>query len=107
VLAWVYLWWSKRADRRQADAAARANRDRGTHCFYCGVAFRPEVIGLDRTVDHRLPRAKGGTNALVNMVFACRACNERKADRDEATFVASEWLATRRHQVEGDGADEQ
>lgn len=96
MLAWLVLWWQRRADHRRADADARANRDRGTHCFYCGAAFSNTAAGLDRTVDHRLPRSQGGTDALVNMVFACRACNERKADRDEDTFLASEWLAERR-----------
>lgn len=91
----------RRADRRHADADARRNRDRGTHCFYCGVAFSAEP-GFDRTIDHRLPRSQGGTDALVNMVFACRACNESKADRDEDTFVASTWLADRR-QAHGPG----
>jgi 5-methylcytosine-specific restriction endonuclease McrA len=85
-------------ERRRADAAARANRDRGTHCFYCGVAFS-DAPGLDRTIDHRTPRSVGGTDLLVNMVFSCRACNERKADRDEAAFVASAWLVERRRRL--------
>jgi 5-methylcytosine-specific restriction endonuclease McrA len=89
-------------EHRAADAAARANRDRGTHCYYCAVAFS-EMPGCDRTIDHRLPKSQGGTDALVNMVFACRACNERKADRDEASFVGSSWLAERRRSLtEGD-----
>ncbi|MDZ7679945.1 MAG: HNH endonuclease [Acidimicrobiales bacterium] len=95
MFAWLRSMLQRRAERRHADAEARHNRDRGTHCFYCGSAFSAEP-GLDRTVDHRLPRSHGGTDALVNMVFACRACNERKADRDEAEFLASEWLAERR-----------
>jgi 5-methylcytosine-specific restriction endonuclease McrA len=85
-------------ERRQADAAARANRDQGTNCYYCGVAFS-DAPGLDRTIDHRHPRSKGGTDLLVNMVFACRACNERKADRDEVGFLESTWLTERRRQV--------
>jgi 5-methylcytosine-specific restriction endonuclease McrA len=90
-------------ERRRADAAARTNRDQGTNCYYCGIAFS-DAPGLDRTIDHRHPRSKGGTDLLVNMVFACRACNERKADSDEADFVESTWLAGRQHQF---GADEE
>jgi 5-methylcytosine-specific restriction endonuclease McrA len=90
-------------ERRRADAAARTNRDQGTNCYYCGIAFS-DAPGLDRTIDHRHPRSKGGTDLLINMVFACRVCNERKADRDEDTFAASEWLAERRHQF---GADKE
>ena len=49
-------------------------------------------------MDHRLARSRGGTEGLVNVVFACRACNDRKADSDEADFVASEWLRRRREE---------
>lgn len=94
-------WWTTVQERRRADAGARTNRDQGTHCFYCGVRFSEEV-GCDRTIDHRIPRSQGGTNQLVNMVFACRACNERKADRDESWFLDTPWLAERRSQVEHD-----
>jgi 5-methylcytosine-specific restriction endonuclease McrA len=83
---------------RGADAAGRANRARGTHCFYCGVEFRGDGKRA-RTIDHRIPRARGGTDALANLVFACQACNGRKADIAEDTFVASEWLQRRRDEL--------
>jgi 5-methylcytosine-specific restriction endonuclease McrA len=84
---------------RRADArSARRNRDRGTECFYCGVAFT-DSGALARTVDHRVPRGAGGTDGLANLVFACQACNARKADTDEAAFVASDWLTQRRRAV--------
>lgn len=79
-------------------AAAKRNRARGTHCFYCGVRFGDGP--LTRTVDHRVPRGAGGNEGLVNMVFACRACNERKADSPEDVFTTSVWLADRRAAVE-------
>ncbi|MDY7101772.1 MAG: HNH endonuclease signature motif containing protein [Actinomycetota bacterium] len=84
---------------RRADAAGRANRARGTHCFYCGVEFRGEGKRA-RTIDHRIPKARGGTDAMVNLVFACQACNRRKAGIDEDTFVASDWLRDRRRDLE-------
>jgi hypothetical protein len=30
------------------------------------------------TVDHLLPRSRGGTDALENLALACRRCNERR-----------------------------
>ena len=81
--------------RREDHRSARANRARGTHCFYCGQAFTDEP-STARTVDHRVPRSAGGTDGLVNLVFACFACNQRKADRSEHEFLASEWLSLRR-----------
>ena len=84
--------------RWRDDRPARRNRADGTRCFYCGVAFSG-TGKLARTVDHRLPRSRGGTDGLVNLVFACRACNDRKADTAEDEFVASAWLRERRDAV--------
>lgn len=97
------------ARSKSAQAAVRArwrawrvashNRAMARECFYCGVAFAPE--GPDhRTVDHRVPRSQGGTDSLRNLVFACYACNQRKRDRHEDDFLASEWLQRRRDDVE-------
>lgn len=37
--------------------------------------------GRDATVDHVVPRAKGGSNHWHNLRAACNDCNQRKADR--------------------------
>jgi 5-methylcytosine-specific restriction endonuclease McrA len=46
-------------------------------CQYCGR--RPHV--RDLTVDHVMPRAKGGTTRWNNVVAACRECNHHKGSR--------------------------
>lgn len=51
-------------------------RDRYT-CQYCGK--RPGLTEL--TIDHVVPRAKGGASSWTNCVLACWRCNARKADR--------------------------
>ncbi len=51
-------------------------RDKNT-CQYCGV--RPGTAEL--TIDHVLPRSRGGQSTWVNCVLACVTCNRRKADR--------------------------
>jgi 5-methylcytosine-specific restriction endonuclease McrA len=48
------------------------NRD-GRRCGYCA--------GPATTVDHVLPRSRGGKNTWQNTVAACDGCNQRKADR--------------------------
>ena len=57
-------------------------------CQYCGA--QPNKHEL--TVDHVIPRSRGGTTTWENVVAACGACNHRKGDRtpDEAkmTLVA-------------------
>ncbi|MCS7002638.1 MAG: HNH endonuclease [Dehalococcoidia bacterium] len=49
-------------------------------CQYCGVKTR------DLTLDHVLPRQRGGRHSWDNLVSACKACNHRKGNRtpDEA-----------------------
>ena len=46
-------------------------------CQYCG-ASGPEAR---LEVDHRIPRARGGTDALANLTTACWNCNHGKRDR--------------------------
>lgn len=47
-------------------------RDRRS-CAYCGKRAD--------TIDHVVPRSRGGTHCWENCVAACRSCNSRKADR--------------------------
>ena len=49
-------------------------RDRFT-CQYCGKQTR------DLTLDHVLPRHRGGVHSWENVVAACKLCNHRKAGR--------------------------
>lgn len=40
-----------------------------------------------RTIDHVLPKSKGGTSHLDNLVLACFACNNKKGNRSYEEFV--------------------
>jgi len=46
-------------------------------CQYCGAALSTD----DLTVEHVLPRSRGGPTSWENCVAACEDCNSRKADR--------------------------
>jgi len=46
-------------------------------CQYCGR--QPGSDSL--TIDHILPRSRGGPTSWENCVAACESCNHRKADR--------------------------
>lgn len=48
-------------------------RDHNT-CQYCGIR-------ADLTVDHVLPKSRGGRDTWENLVAACVSCNNRKGDR--------------------------
>lgn len=47
----------------------------GYRCQYCGTH------GVQLTVDHVMPRARGGENSWENLVTACKRCNNRKGGR--------------------------
>ena len=55
------------------------NRDNHT-CQYCGRS--PHSAEL--TLDHVLPRSRGGKTTWENVVAACKPCNHRKNDRTPA-----------------------
>lgn len=48
-------------------------RDKYT-CQYCGNQ-------KDLTIDHVIPKSRGGTTCWENVVAACQQCNHRKADK--------------------------
>jgi hypothetical protein len=50
----------------------------GHRCGYCGV--REEDVGAELTVDHFRPTARGGGDALDNLVYCCFQCNVNKSD---------------------------
>ncbi|MGH3544701.1 MAG: HNH endonuclease [Mycobacteriales bacterium] len=60
--------------RGQVSLTRRAifSRDAGT-CVYCTATAT--------TIDHVLPRSRGGRHSWENVVAACHRCNHRKADR--------------------------
>ena len=63
----------------QTRALSRKNillRDRNT-CQYCGETFGPG----DLTLDHVIPRSRGGDSTWENLVARCHACNRRKGNR--------------------------
>ncbi|MBC8182232.1 HNH endonuclease [candidate division KSB1 bacterium] len=51
-------------------------RDKYT-CQYCGKKFEPGNL----TLDHVLPKSRGGRSTWENLVTSCKTCNVRKADR--------------------------
>ena len=52
------------------------DRDGGT-CQYCGRKARKDGL----TIDHVIPRSRGGTDSWDNLVLACLECNARKRNK--------------------------
>lgn len=67
-----FFWWWKRHHNTWK-------------CFWCDIRTSPYKNNRDSprlsTVDHLLPRSRGGTHAYDNLVLACRECNILKSDR--------------------------
>jgi 5-methylcytosine-specific restriction endonuclease McrA len=62
----------------QTRALSRKNillRDRNT-CQYCGIVLPSSEL----TLDHVIPRSRGGTSTWENLVAACHDCNRRKGN---------------------------
>jgi 5-methylcytosine-specific restriction endonuclease McrA len=63
----------------QTRALSRKNillRDRNT-CQYCGVVLPANEL----TLDHVIPRSRGGNSTWENLVACCHSCNRRKGCR--------------------------
>jgi 5-methylcytosine-specific restriction endonuclease McrA len=63
----------------QTRALSRKNillRDRNT-CQYCGIALHSSEL----TLDHVLPRSRGGLSTWENLVACCHSCNRRKGNQ--------------------------
>lgn len=66
----------------------------GLNCFWCDApTVEHGYFGGDnqrpdsRTLDHFIPKSKGGWNHEDNLVIACRACNWTRGN-----MLAEDWL---------------
>src|SRR3954464_15319012 len=68
----TYVRVPRDTHRRKITRRAVFARDRWT-CQYCGSRS-------NLTVDHVIPRSKGGDSSWTNIVASCAPCNRRKGD---------------------------
>jgi 5-methylcytosine-specific restriction endonuclease McrA len=73
VIRLVYFVRIPRHEARKISRRAVFARD-GYECQYCGAAAH-------LTVDHVLPRSRGGRSTWENVVTCCGPCNLRKGNR--------------------------
>lgn len=60
------------------------NLNEGT-CFYSGVKILP---GLTASIDHRIPKSKGGTNDITNLEWVHMGINTLKGNFTEKEFIS-------------------
>lgn len=64
-------------------------------CEYCG---KKNLQSIDqnkhdfRTVDHIVPRSKGGSCEQKNLAVCCRECNRAKSDKSVESFLSGSNL---------------
>lgn len=58
------------------------NRDNGK-CKYCGSVLTIKTM----TLDHKIPKSKGGVNTDDNLFACCYNCNMLKANMNIETFT--------------------
>jgi 5-methylcytosine-specific restriction endonuclease McrA len=67
-----------RVPRKRPKLCARTIRERDANrCQYTGKLLRPE----DGSLDHVVPRSRGGKDTWENLVWSSKAVNTRKANR--------------------------
>lgn len=55
-------------------------------CAYCGRKY--DDVKNKRTVDHVVPKSKGGETSLDNIIICCQVCNNvKKANEDIDEFI--------------------
>ena len=101
------LGWEKHQnvtglEKLKEDAKIRQRRSRfkkvgleyeeGMQCAYCGE----EAV----TVDHIIPKSKGGKDVATNVVPCCKLCNNTKNNRDVADFLNAQLASGGRVDVE-------
>lgn len=73
--------------RSPALAQGLAPRGEMERCWYCGCELiRDAEAPNGRTRDHQTPKSRGGKFLPGNQVWACRTCNQDKADRTLAEY---------------------
>ncbi len=105
----------KRTVETREIASSLAQRGGGYFCHYCNepVAFFEDIPDVKKslinasgeavsfivdkdpsikilTVDHKIPKAKGGSDDLDNLLLSCTKCNQRKGKKDYSNFL--KWL---------------
>jgi len=95
------IYW-ERSDYTINCKRAKVFHKKGLVCVNCGVEGKFFALEKDRggglhldlygyiddeevliTIDHIVPKSKGGVNKLINFQTMCKICNEMKADSDE------------------------
>ena len=71
---------AKTALSLQQKQAVAQRAARGCEYCRCQVSYSPDPF----SIEHIIPRSKGGTDDLKNLALACQGCNNRKYVQTDA-----------------------
>ncbi|MGE4251733.1 MAG: DUF3297 family protein [Parvibaculaceae bacterium] len=71
-------------------------------CYYCRILMRNDSAqpNLRPTLDHVVPKSKGGRDILENTVAACQGCNVAKSNLEVSEYLSTQFLRDRRRLAE-------
>lgn len=61
-------------------------RNNDARCYYC----KKQITMAEMTIDHLIPKSKGGTNHISNLVPCCEPCNQKKANKLNARIYVGQ-----------------
>ncbi len=73
----------KKNTRKRLNHTILYRRQNG-YCGGCGHLFQPRNL----TIDHVVPRSKGGSDDISNSQLLCHACNQMKGDGPQEQLLA-------------------
>jgi 5-methylcytosine-specific restriction endonuclease McrA len=80
-------FWSNKLGRRIklycSSNAIRQKYLRDPNCFYCRTPLKP----IETHIDHMIPKSKGGSDLIINLVISCSDCNRLKHTRSVDDFL--------------------
>lgn len=81
----LFFVYNKKPKKKKS-STSRRYKDKGNICHYCHLDMTSR---LDlRTLDHKIPKSKGGSNREDNILIACRDCNFEKGSMDYDDYIA-------------------
>jgi hypothetical protein len=63
----------------------------GWRCVWCCAQVERNAVGIVRqaTIDHVIPRSRGGSNRASNLITCCSLCNAKRGHRSVPAFAVA------------------
>ena len=74
------------------EARQKLGREQGNKCCFCGVTMTWNMKKIPlamtcATLEHIIPKSKGGKDHINNLAVSCWQCNSRRKDKPFGEFA--------------------